>query len=119
MNLIGSRPDGWWRDRAAARRRLVDELQSFLVRTGEHGLVVFDGRPTEDEEEGEGERLSVRFAPGGPNAADRCIADVVAASDRPSDLTVVTSDGALAAEVERNGARVVGVGAFRRRLEGD
>ena len=26
MNVIGTEPNGWWRDRAAARRRLVDEL---------------------------------------------------------------------------------------------
>lgn len=118
MNLIGSRPDGWWRDRAAARRRLVDELRSFLERTGEQGLVVFDGRPGEGEGEGAGDPLSVRFAPGGPNAADRCIAELVAARPQPSELTVVTSDGALAAEIERTGAQVVGVGAFRRRLQG-
>ena len=26
MNVIGSRPDGWWRDREGAIRRLVDEV---------------------------------------------------------------------------------------------
>jgi len=28
-NVMGSRPDGWWRDRAAAALRLVSELASF------------------------------------------------------------------------------------------
>ena len=31
MNVIGSRPDGWWRDREGAVRRLVDEDVSVLV----------------------------------------------------------------------------------------
>ena len=26
MNVIGSRPDGWWRDRRGAMRRLVEDL---------------------------------------------------------------------------------------------
>jgi hypothetical protein len=28
-NVMGSRPDGWWRDRAAAATRLLNELQSL------------------------------------------------------------------------------------------
>ena len=27
MNVIGSRPDGWWRDRPGAMRRLVEKLE--------------------------------------------------------------------------------------------
>ena len=30
MNVIGSRPDGWWRDREGAMRRLVDEIRGSL-----------------------------------------------------------------------------------------
>jgi hypothetical protein len=28
-NVIGARPDGWWRDRPAAARRLLDRLRAF------------------------------------------------------------------------------------------
>ena len=35
-NVMGSRPDGWWRDRAGAAVRLYDDL----VRLAEHGVVV-------------------------------------------------------------------------------
>ena len=42
MNVIGSRPDGWWRDRRAAMRRLVADLRGAL---GEPVTVVLDGRP--------------------------------------------------------------------------
>ena len=31
-NVIGSRPDGWWRDRAGAARRLVEPLDRFAER---------------------------------------------------------------------------------------
>jgi hypothetical protein len=33
MNVIGSRPTGWWRDRSKAMRELVQELEAFA---GEH-----------------------------------------------------------------------------------
>ena len=29
MNVIGTRPDGWWRDRAGASRRLIGALQEY------------------------------------------------------------------------------------------
>jgi hypothetical protein len=29
MNVIGTRPDGWWRDRHAAMVRLVDLLERW------------------------------------------------------------------------------------------
>jgi len=35
MNVIGSRPDGWWRDRTAAMRRLTGDLDALARETGE------------------------------------------------------------------------------------
>ena len=43
-NVMGQRV-GWHRDRAGARRRLVDELQRFARRSGDRIEVVFDGVP--------------------------------------------------------------------------
>jgi hypothetical protein len=39
-NVVGSRPDGWWRDRAGAARRLRDQLEVLPGRqpSGEEGL---------------------------------------------------------------------------------
>jgi predicted RNA-binding protein with PIN domain len=118
MNVLGSRPDGWWRDRAAARRRLVSELAHLHERTGDSVEVVFDGRHQQSEVD-EGERLGVpvRFAPGGPNAADDVIAALVETVAVPSATTVVTSDAALASRVRAAGGTVVGVSAFRRVIE--
>ncbi|HVX23665.1 MAG TPA: NYN domain-containing protein [Acidimicrobiales bacterium] len=116
MNLMGSRPDGWWRDRAGARRRLVGELATFVAAApGDQVTVVFDGRWQPDEvAAGDAVGVAVAFAPGGPDAADRVIADLARAD--PDGLTVVTSDRALVARVEAAGVPVVGVAAFRRLL---
>ncbi|HEX3946693.1 MAG TPA: NYN domain-containing protein [Acidimicrobiales bacterium] len=116
MNLMGSRPDGWWRDRAAARRRMVTELAAFAARRQERVTVIFDGRrQTEEIAEGSEAGITVGFAPGGPNAADRVIAEM-ARSQAGVRVTVVTSDRPLATEVTAAGAAVMGVSAFRRLL---
>jgi predicted RNA-binding protein with PIN domain len=114
MNVVGSRPDGWWRDRDGAMRRLVAELDAFAAATGEPVAVVFDGRARTIESA----RVDVRFAARrGPNAADDDIAALAAADADPASLRVVTSDAALAERVTAAGAAVVGAGAFRRALD--
>jgi rRNA-processing protein FCF1 len=111
MNLIGSRPDGWWRDRPRAMRELVEELRGL----GEPVTVVFDGRPFELADSGP---VEVRFASRrGRNAADDDIARMVGDADEPREWRVVTSDRELGERVRARGAQVVGVGAFRERLE--
>jgi uncharacterized protein YaiI (UPF0178 family) len=115
MNVIGSRPNGWWRDRPAAMRALVDRLDEFAGRSGEPVTVVLDGKPFELEG---GDGVTVRFASRrGPNAADDDIAALVEADDDPAGLSVVTSDGDLAGRVRGAGAAVLGAGEFRRRLD--
>ena len=116
MNVIGSRPTGWWRDRPGAMRELVEELRAFAERSDDPVTVVFDGKPF-DLEGGPG--VTVRFASRrGPNAADDDIAALVQSDDDPAELSVVTSDGDLARRVREAGATVVGAGSFRRRLDG-
>jgi predicted RNA-binding protein with PIN domain len=115
MNVIGSRPNGWWRDRPGAMRDLVGELDEFAAREGDELTVVFDGRPFELE----GKRVGVEFASRrGPNAADDDIARLVEGDAEPATLSVVTSDSDLARRVRERGAAVVGAGEFRRRLDG-
>jgi uncharacterized protein YaiI (UPF0178 family) len=109
MNVIGSRPTGWWRDRRGAMRGLVQELEAFADETGDEVTVVFDGRPFAVDSS----RVDVRFASRqGRNAADDDIAELA----RPG-VTVVTSDGDLAERAEAKGAEVIGAGRFRRRLD--
>ena len=42
-NVMGSRPDGWWRDRAGAARRLVAEIIPLALDHGGVWTIVFDG----------------------------------------------------------------------------
>ena len=115
MNVIGSRPTGWWRDRPGAMRDLVEELDQFASREGDEVKVVFDGRPFDLDSS----RVGVSFASRrGPNAADDDITELVASDAEPAALSVVTSDSDLARRVRERGATVVGAGEFRRRLDG-
>ena len=108
MNVVGSRPDGWWRDRRGAMRRLVEALDLFAADSPDEVMVVFDGAPFEVD----AERVEVRFASRrGRDAADDDIAELAAPG-----VTVVTSDAALERRVRERGGEVVGAGAFRRRL---
>jgi len=115
MNVIGSRPTGWWRDRPGAMRDLVAQLETFAAAEEGGVTVVFDGKPFDLD----GNRVEVLFASRrGPNAADDDIAAIVENDDAPGELSVVTSDGDLARRVRDAGAAVVGAGEFRRRLDG-
>ena len=104
-NVMGSRPDGWWRDRPGAVRRLVAQLGDWAAANEEDVIVIFDGaRPDELQEP---ERVDVRFASRrGRDAADDDIAAFVAQEDAP--VRVVTSDAELARRVREHGADVVG-----------
>jgi predicted RNA-binding protein with PIN domain len=114
MNVIGSRPTGWWRDRPGAMRALAEELSALAAESGDEVAVIFDGKPFELEAAG----VEVGFASRrGPDAADDDIAERVAADSDPAGLRVVTSDAALAERARGAGAEVVGAGAFRRRLD--
>ena len=114
MNVVGSRPDGWWRDRRGAMRRLVGRLEALAGAEDAEVAVIFDGRPFPIE----ADRVEVGFARrSGRNAADDEIARRVEAGPAPAGLSVVTSDGELAARVRAAGAEVVSAGALLRRLD--
>ena len=111
-NVIGARPDGWWRDRPAAARRLVEALDGFAARTGDEVIVVLDaGVPPQVE------RVEVLVAARrGRDAADDAIVALLEARGA-AGARVVTSDAALARRARGLGADVEGAGGFRRRLE--
>jgi predicted RNA-binding protein with PIN domain len=118
MNVIGSRPDGWWHDRKRAMRKLVDELERYARARGERVVVVFDG-PRSPRSPRSRRQVEVEFtADSRPDAADDAIAARVAADPDPAALTVVTSDTRLASRVRAHGAAVTGAGSFRRLLDG-
>lgn len=109
MNVIGSRPDGWWRDRAGAMARLVAAVDRWCAVTGARATVVLDGAP---REVGPALLCAVTFA----RVADDELVRLVQEDPDPDSLTVATSDRGL---VERLGGRgrVLGGGAFRALLD--
>jgi predicted RNA-binding protein with PIN domain len=118
MNVIGSRPDGWWRDRAGAARRLHERLARLTAATDEGITLVLDGRPTRELPEGVHDDVAVVYARrGGRNAADDRIVELVTRDPDPGSLTVVTSDRELQHRVEALGAAVVGAGTLLARLD--
>jgi hypothetical protein len=115
MNVLGSRPDGWWRDRDGAVRRLVQQLQALDDR--DRYAVVFDGRPLRDLPEGVHGGVLIAYATrAGANAADdRIVAEVERDRD-PASLVVITSDAELRRRVQLFGATVEGAGTLLHRL---
>jgi predicted RNA-binding protein with PIN domain len=118
MNVIGSRPDGWWRDRDGAVRRLHERLARLARDEEEAIMLVLDGRPLADLGEGEHDGVDVLYARRrGRDAADDRIVEIVGATPDPGAVEVVTSDRDLARRVSSLGASVVGAGALLRRLD--
>jgi predicted RNA-binding protein with PIN domain len=116
-NVVGSRPDGWWRDRPGAFARLVVRLRR-LADEGDEVTVVFDGAEVAALEEGDHGGVRVRWARRrGRDAADDRIVELVDLDGDPSGLRVVTSDRALAQRAVAAGASVEGAGALLRRLD--
>ena len=117
MNVIGTRPDGWWKDRHAAMVRLVEQLERWIADSGEEVTVVFEGEP---EPEIRSETVAIAYAPRrGPDAADDEIVRLLEADPDPGGVTVVTSDHALVDRAREFGATVEAAAAFRRRLDED
>ncbi len=56
MNVIGSRPDGWWRDRQAAMTALVDSVARWAVTEDVEVTVVFEQPPSTPIESAVGHR---------------------------------------------------------------
>jgi predicted RNA-binding protein with PIN domain len=115
-NVIGSVPDGWWRDREGATRRLLQAVREYAQRSGDELVVVLDAGPAELEGSDGGVTV-VRAPRRGRDAADEEIARLVGADPHPQEIHVATSDRALAEQVRALGAEVEGARAFRRRVE--
>jgi len=113
MNVIGSRPTGWWRDRRAAVQRLLGASQRFAAIADDRVILVVDGRPGPALPEGEHDGVRVAYAVRtGPDAADDRIVELVASDPAPAGVRVVTSDRALQARVRGLGAQVVSTGKW-------
>lgn len=118
MNVIGARPDGWWRDRDGAARRLHARLAHLVADSADAVTLVLDGRPTAPLPEGVHDDVAVVYARRrGRDAADDRIVELVAADADPARLTVVTSDRDLASRARSLGAAVIGATELLARLD--
>jgi len=139
-NVVGSRPDGWWRDRAGAARRLAGSIVAVLVSRPEDLVELLDGTtPRSDETAGsdlstaavqvhlvlEGAANAVEDLPTHPlldvvharaDGDSAIVALVEALATGPDRVTVVTADRALRDQVQAAGAGVTGPGTFRAAL---
>ena len=122
LNVLGSRPDGWWRDRTGAFERLIAELQPLASRRRGAVIVVVEGRAGESVRAGRhGDVEVVHASRRGRDAADDRIVDLVATpppagTHRRGRDTVVTADRALIERVGDAGAEVLGPSTLLRLL---
>ena len=136
-NVVGSVPDGWWRDRAGAASRLLRSVRAWdadgvepsglldevvgRTRAWPDWVVVLEGAaraaadpPDQQPTEKSGERsVSVVRADGSGDDAIVEVARGLAADG--GYVTVVTADRELRSRVAAIGARCVGPGVLPRR----
>ena len=113
-NVVGSVPDGWWRDRAGATTRLRDSLAGLSV-TG----LPQTGSPIDVILVVEGKARTVTSSPTvqvhvAPHSGDDAIVELVAeqsTSGRP--IFVVTADRGLQRRVAAYGVEILGPHAVR------
>lgn len=115
MNVIGTRPDAWWRDRHAAMVKLVHGLEMWAATTGAEVTVVFEQPPRPPIRS---TVVEVLHAPRPRrDSADDEIMRLLRAVAEPGAVRVVTSDNWLAARAHAAGASVEPARAFRETIE--
>jgi predicted RNA-binding protein with PIN domain len=120
-NVMGSRPDGWWRDRVGAVRRLLDELQDWAGAHPGEVIVVVEGAVRRGIPEGRDGNIEVQHATrSGSDAADDRIVELVRDAEERDvdgrDVEVVTADRELRRRVTELGARIIGPRTLFERL---
>jgi hypothetical protein len=114
-NVVGPRPTGWWRDRAATRR-LAERVRTATAasRLPEPVVMVVEGTARQGVDEGAADGVTVVHAPGD---GDDTLASVAATADTP--VVLVSADRGLRARVRGSGAEVVASSWLLDRLGGD
>lgn len=130
-NVVGSRPDGWWRDRRGAAERLLGKLAA-LARSGVPGaevgltggrewtwwpriVVVVEGQ-AKSVDPVDGVEV-VAAETDGDSEIVKVVADIRAR--RPDDhVVVITADRKLRSRVEAAGVTIAGPGVLLKLLDG-
>ena len=115
-NLMGSRADGWWRDRAKAARRIVADIALLARNRKGVWTIVFDG-PGPRSTEPSPECLTVIHAGHSfRDSADDRIVDLVSVLPDLATALIYTSDAALRARLHAMGAQVAGARALLKEI---
>ncbi len=117
-NVVGSRPTGWWKDRAGAARSLVEDLRAGVEagRLTEPVVVVLEGKARAGALSGTAGGVTVVHAEG---SGDDALVDVVrrVPSGDEEAVMLVTADRELRGRVEALGAEAVGPKWLLERLD--
>ncbi|GAA0935278.1 hypothetical protein GCM10009554_22000 [Kribbella koreensis] len=112
-NVIGSRPDGWWRDRPGAARRLLAKLQTLPARleTPTEIAVVLEGAAkaaVESVPDPAFPDLRIVLAQASGDDAIVALVTEAVAQNNNRPITVVTADRGLRTRLDQLGAQSVG-----------
>nr|WP_245678036.1 hypothetical protein [Nocardia acidivorans] len=105
-NVVGSRPDGWWRDRPGAARRLLTQLTELRLDEPTAIVVILEGAAKAAAAAYKGIAVVLAPASGDDTIVDTVTAARAAAPTRP--ITVVTADRGLRARLEPHNITIVG-----------
>ena len=100
-NVVGSRPDGWWKDRAGAARRLHEGLLTADLPYDEVVLVL-EGAAKAGAAAGRDGHVRIAHARG--SGDDEIVAQASAAVASGAVVTAVTADRMLQSRVSAVGA---------------
>lgn len=103
-NVVGSRPDGWWRDRAGAAARLHGRL-AVADTSYDEIVMVLEGAAKGGVPRGKDGHLRTVHAARDGDAS--IVAEARAAIERGADVQVVTADRALQQRVDVLGCRTM------------
>jgi predicted RNA-binding protein with PIN domain len=113
-NVVGSRPDGWWRDRAGAARRLHRSLAAADLGR-DRVVLVLEGGARRGQPAGRDGGVHTVHAPGsGDDAVVELVDELRTAAD---DVLVVTADRGLRQRVAAAGGASVGPSWLLARVE--
>jgi hypothetical protein len=106
-NVVGSRPDGWWRDRPAAAARLHGRL-AVADTSYDEIVLVLEGQARAGVPRGRDAHLRTVHAARDGDAT--IVAESASARERGDDVVVISADRALRQRVEALGCRAMSPG---------
>lgn len=113
-NVVGSRPDGWWKDRPGAAARLHARLLG-AAGLAPRVILVLEGRARAGVPEAVTGTVQVVHAVG--EGDSRIVEEVTRAAAAGGTVAAVTADRRLAGQLEDLGAAVLGPNWLLARIE--